>query len=43
VVYVSDGNGARVLDPKRGLKTNSRTDFGRIKPKWFISVRGAPA
>jgi ABC-type bacteriocin/lantibiotic exporter with double-glycine peptidase domain len=27
-----------VLDPKRALRTHRRTDFGRMKPKWFITV-----
>ena len=27
-----------VLDPKQGLQKNIRTDFGRIKPKWFLTV-----
>jgi len=31
-------DGAVVLDPKRALRTNVRTDFGRMKPKWYIGV-----
>ncbi len=27
-----------VLDSKKALKNHVRTDFGRIKPKWFIKV-----
>lgn len=27
-----------VIDPKAALKNNIRTDFGRIKPKWFIKI-----
>jgi hypothetical protein len=38
VVFVRDDAGARVLDPKRSLRRHARTDFGRIKPKWFIPV-----
>lgn len=38
VVFVRDAAGARVLDSKRSLRHNARTDFGRIKPKWFIPV-----
>jgi len=38
VVFVRDDSGARVLDPKKGLRRHSRTDFGRIKPKWFIPI-----
>ncbi|WP_210394599.1 hypothetical protein [Motiliproteus sediminis] len=40
VVFVRDGDGARVLDSKASLKSNVRRDFGRIKPKWFIEVCG---
>ncbi len=44
VVFVRDTNGEYVLDSKKVLKQNvrtdfGRTDFGRIKPKWFIGVR----
>jgi len=28
-----------VLDSKKSLRSNIRTDFGRIKPKWFIRVQ----
>ena len=38
VVFVRDERGARVLDPKKGLRSNVRTDFGRMRPKWFIPV-----
>lgn len=38
VVFVRDGNKSYILDSKKSLKTNVRTDFGRIKPKWFIEV-----
>lgn len=38
VVFGSDARGSFVLDSKRGLRTNRRTDFGRIKPKWFIRL-----
>jgi ABC-type bacteriocin/lantibiotic exporter with double-glycine peptidase domain len=40
VVFVRDAAGACVLDPKKSLRTHRRTDFGRMKPKWFIRVRG---
>lgn len=42
VVFVRAPDGAAVLDSKRGLRRNRRTDFGRIQPKWFIRL-GAPA
>ena len=38
VVFVREGTKACVLDSKKALRTNRRTDFGRIKPKWFIPV-----
>lgn len=40
VVFVRDAGGSCVLDPKRGLRTNRRTDFGRMHPKWFIHLPG---
>ena len=36
VVFVRTAAGPCVLDPKRALRTNRRTDFGRMKPRWFI-------
>ena len=42
VVFVRDDQGARVLDPKKSLRRNVRTDFGRMKPKWFIQVIANP-
>jgi hypothetical protein len=41
VVFVREGSQAYVLDSKKGLRKNRRTDFGRMKPKWFIPVTGA--
>lgn len=38
VVFVRESNGEYVLDSKSALKQNKRTDFGRIRPKWFISI-----
>ena len=38
VVFVRDEHGARVLDSKRSLRRHARTDFGRMRPKWFIAV-----
>jgi hypothetical protein len=38
VVFARDEKGSCVLDPKRSLRTNRRTDFGRMKPKWFIAL-----
>lgn len=39
VVFVRDADGPYVLDPKKGLACNRRTDFGRMKPKWSMRVR----
>lgn len=38
VVFRRGPQGPVVLDPKRALRTHVRTDFGRIKPKWFMAV-----
>ena len=38
VVFWRGPQGPVVLDPKRELRTNRRTDFGRIKPKWFLTL-----
>jgi hypothetical protein len=27
-----------VLDPKKALRTNTRRDFGRMKPNWFMEI-----
>jgi hypothetical protein len=38
VVFVREGDRTYVLDSKKSLKSNIRTDFGRMKPKWYIEV-----
>lgn len=38
VVFRRGPRGAGVLDSKRGLRANIRTDFGRMNPKWFITI-----
>ncbi len=39
VVFVRENaHSSYVLDSKKGLATPIRTDFGRMKPKWFIEV-----
>ncbi len=38
VVFIRDKQGAVVLDSKKSLTTNIRSDFGRIKPKWYINI-----
>jgi hypothetical protein len=41
VVFVREGGYPYVLDSKKSLRQNRRTDFGRMKPKWFIPVTDA--
>jgi hypothetical protein len=41
VVFTRENGRSYVLDPKKGLRQQTRTDFGRVKPKWFIRVAGA--
>ena len=38
VVFWRSPNGPVVFDPKKSLKANIRTDFWRIKPKWYIEI-----
>jgi hypothetical protein len=38
VVFWRGPHGPVVLDSKRALRCHVRTDFGRMKPKWFIPV-----
>jgi ABC-type bacteriocin/lantibiotic exporter with double-glycine peptidase domain len=38
VVFWRGPDGPVVLDSKRALRRHVRTDFGRMKPKWFILV-----
>ncbi|MCG8492022.1 MAG: hypothetical protein MI743_10440 [Sneathiellales bacterium] len=38
VVFLRTRERAIIMDPKKALKTNIRTDFGRIKPKWYIEL-----
>lgn len=38
VIYWKRPDGPVVLDPKFNLRNHVRTDFGRIKPRWFITV-----
>jgi len=39
VVFVRENGEEFVLDSKKGLAKNRRTDFGRMKPKWFIEIK----
>jgi len=38
VVFVRENELSYVLDSRKALKKNRRTDFGRMKPKWFIGI-----
>jgi hypothetical protein len=42
VVFRRGPDGPMVLDPNRSLRTNERTDFGRMKPKWYIAIGALP-
>jgi hypothetical protein len=39
VVFAREASGSYVLDSKKALQTHRRTDFGRMKPKWFIRLK----
>ncbi len=41
VVFYRGPQGPIVLDSKQELLNHCRTDFGRIKPKWFLPVTNA--
>ncbi len=38
-VFTRGASGAYVLDSKKSLRGHRRTDFGRMKPKWYIEVQ----
>ena len=38
VIFARKAGKAVVIDPKMGLRSNVRTDLGRMRPKWYISV-----
>ena len=38
VVFVRENCRSYILDSKKSLRQHTRTDFGRIKPKWYIRV-----
>ena len=38
VVFVREDGREYVLDSKKELKNHRRTDFGRMRPKWYIEV-----
>jgi len=39
VVFVRESGREYVLDSKKALKNHRRTDFGRMRPKWYIEVK----
>ena len=41
VVFARDGDRKYVLDPKPSIKSDQRTDFWRMKGKWFLPVDSA--
>lgn len=41
VVFRRGPSGPVVLDPMRELRTPIRTDFGRMKPRWFIGIEAS--
>lgn len=41
VVFVRERGRVYVLDSAAALKRHVRTDFGRMKPKWFLAVTEA--
>ncbi len=40
-VFVRENGQSYVLDSKKSLRTHRRIDFGRMKPKWYISITDA--
>lgn len=38
VVFTREAGVATVLDSKRSLRNHRRSDFGRMKPKWYLSL-----
>lgn len=41
-VFTRSAGGPLVLDPKAALKQHRRSDFGRIRPQWFIAIGQPP-
>jgi hypothetical protein len=41
VVFVRENGQSCVLDSRPSLRTHRRTDFGRMRPKWYIPVAAA--
>ena len=41
-VFVDHAGRPEVFDPKAALINHRRTDFGRIRPRWFIAIESQP-
>jgi len=41
-VFIRNAGRPEVLDPKAALQRHRRSDFGRIRPQWFIAIGGHP-
>ena len=39
MVFVREHGRSMVLDSKQSLKQHVRTDFGRMKPNWYVSIQ----
>jgi len=39
VLFVRENDKSYVLDSKKALRHHTRTDFGRLHPKWYIALR----
>jgi hypothetical protein len=42
VVFRRSPGGPVVFDSKQALRRHTRTDFGRMKPKWWIEIKQTP-
>lgn len=42
VVFLRGPRGPVVLDSKQALRRHTRTDFGRMTPKWWIEIKRTP-
>jgi len=38
VVFCRNKNNEFFIDPKKAIKTHKRTDFGRVKVKWYLPI-----
>jgi len=42
-VFVRENGHSCVLDSNKSLRHHARTDFGRMRPKWYIGVSAHPS